>query len=1218
MSATVGDYDIVGRLGGGAMATVYRARHRRSGATVALKMVKAASEDQLRSLRREIHGLARLRHPGIVRIVDQGAHEGMPWLAMDIVDGVTLGEYQQRTVRTARARDGRPGPHPTSLREMLTIIRRVCFPLAYLHGEGFVHRDLKPENIVVKPGGVPVIVDFGLVTAFAPASGHENLESAARAAGTALYMCPEQIRGDFVDARADLYALGCILVEVLSGRPPFTGRRVAEIHQRHLNDPPEPLSARIPFVPARLDELVARLLAKDPKRRLGHASDVADVLAELGADGHDVYPGAPAGRTYLYLPGLAGRDAELQRVRQELHRLHERTSAGRLLVMVGESGIGKTRLAIEAGREAELMGVTVLAGRASERSPSALGSLRGPLAALADHCFAAGRETSERVFGSRGAVLSRFAPMIRNLPGQELHAEPAELIGQAARLRVLSFLCESLATFAAARPVLIILDDLQWADDLSLAFVAHAATSGLLGERPIGILALTLPSPGIIDALGALGDDAVDWLVLNRLGAEAIAAIAGDMLALEPPPLLAAHLHQQCAGNPFFAAQLLAAAVESGLLWRDAAGNWNVGPPAGGPATADDFRALPLPRSLWGLLRRRLLELSADSGLVVSAAAVLGLEPAVLLVWEMTGLDDSSFLAAMDELVARHILEEAPRGIVRFVHSQMRAVAYNALEQSDRARLHGLAAESLGRLHPEHLEEARAAMAKHWEGAGALGSAAREHVLAAEQAAAQCAYAQAALHARHALRLQPSCAARLSLAEALFCLAQFAAALPEARAVEGDPASTAEERTRARLVVAAIDERQGDFASSLDVARKCEQEAPEGLSRLRARHQQGRALMWLCRFEQALGVFESVRTEVESRLAAADDAAADRGLRQLLAGILAGKGVVLDDLGEYDAALVSLREAERLFGAIGDLRGLASTQNNVASVCFRRGEYEEALRCFRESLEIKRKTGDRRGIAVGLGNVGAVQADLGSFEAAMSSFQESLAIKREIGDRQGTASTLHNLALVHGELGAWDEAFACYGEALALAREIGDRRTEADALRDWGLARVEVRGELSNGLKALDESVFVATAEGLRGERAEGRLARARGRFAGGDGTGAREDAEAALADFQALRRVDMAALALALLARLRAAVGEIGAALALLKQAGAEGASGLKIASRLRFAEDRAALLKAAGSVEEGAAVAQQALAIAAEKGARTAAARLTRLLEPLPPPAR
>ena len=227
------------------------------------------ARDALLSLRREVHTLSQIRHPGVVRILEQGGTESdPPWYAMELVEGETLASRFRRSI-------GRQA-------ELMTIVRRLCSTLSVLHASGVIHRDLSPRNVMVRPDGTPVLVDFG----FALASGanpaaRERLQREAAPAGTLLYMAPEQILGEPSDARADLYSLGCILYEALTGRPPFLGKSATAIIWGHLRNGPSPPSSLMPGLDARFDELTLRLIARQPRDRMAYADEVGQALDRI-------------------------------------------------------------------------------------------------------------------------------------------------------------------------------------------------------------------------------------------------------------------------------------------------------------------------------------------------------------------------------------------------------------------------------------------------------------------------------------------------------------------------------------------------------------------------------------------------------------------------------------------------------------------------------------------------------------------------------------------------------------------------------------------------------------------------------------------------------------------------------------------------------------------------------------------------------------------------
>jgi eukaryotic-like serine/threonine-protein kinase len=850
---TLGPYEILEPLGVGGMGVVYRARHSQSGELAAVKTVRLPQEGLLSGIRREIHALARIRHPGIVRIVAEGMEEGLPWYAMELLEGTTLRRHawivtgallpsgssrpdtppmppgstleigftgadrataQLPGADTAQAFGPEPhlspeqlatvgvdtgyeptgsarvsllpavppsGPpsHPAAggqLTLLLGLVRRLCAPLAFLHGEGIVHRDLKPDNVFVLPDGAPVLMDFGLSSLFGGRISREVLQAESSIIGTVAYMAPEQIRGELLDARADLYALGCILYELVTGQPPFALPSARETLEAHLLREPTPPSALVLDVPAELDELVLRLLAKRPRERIGYADDVAKALGRLGA-AEPADPSAPRARSYLYRPRLAGRADVLAEVERHLERLG--LGQGGVIFLGGESGVGKTRIAMEAHRRAKRRSIRMLAGECLPASAPNEGSagdaaplhaLRRPLQRLADWCREWGAARTERILGRRGKLLALYEPALGRLAGLEAHPDPVELPAEAARFRLFSALSTTLAALAEDRPLLLVLDDLHWADDLTLGLLEFLQRAGRLERMRLLVLA-TYRTEEVGPALArAIASPEAPRVMLDRLGEKAVGAMVCDMLALrEPPASFVSYLTRHSEGNPFFVAEYLQTAVAEGVLFRDEEGDWQVAEPSDTAATEADYRALPLPGSLRELLGRRLHSLPESARRLVEAAAVAGRESSVLVAWAVSKLDDAELLDALTELIARHVLAASGPGLLRFLHEKLREVAYGDIPPRRRAGLHRDTAETIEALLQAERDVYLAELGHHWQQAGIVHRARDCYLAAARRAAASFAFGQAASLYRSYLALveRPEAAsveARLALA----------------------------------------------------------------------------------------------------------------------------------------------------------------------------------------------------------------------------------------------------------------------------------------------------------------------------------------------------------------------------------------------------------------------------------------------------------------------
>jgi eukaryotic-like serine/threonine-protein kinase len=260
-----GRYELEQLVGAGGMSSVYRAHDRVLERTVALKVLHerlAAQGDILDRFRREAKLVAGLSHHNIVAVIDRGEDEGRPFIVFEFVDGENL---KQLVVRS--------GPLPVE--RALELAIQVAHGLAFAHAKGFVHRDVKPQNVLLNGNGEAKVTDFGIARALDVQEGETQTGTVL---GTCDYIAPEQAQGRRVDEHTDVYSLGIVLYELLTGEVPFTGENFVAVAMQHINAPPPPVSLRRPEVPARVDAAVERALAKDPAGRFPTMAAFCDEL----------------------------------------------------------------------------------------------------------------------------------------------------------------------------------------------------------------------------------------------------------------------------------------------------------------------------------------------------------------------------------------------------------------------------------------------------------------------------------------------------------------------------------------------------------------------------------------------------------------------------------------------------------------------------------------------------------------------------------------------------------------------------------------------------------------------------------------------------------------------------------------------------------------------------------------------------------------------------
>lgn len=262
-----GRYEVLSRIARGGMATVYLAQDRRLDRKVALKMMHphlADGSDVVARFRREARAAARLSHPGVVAVYDQGTEGETSYLTMEYVDGVTL----RRRIASRGA---------LSLGEALDIMESVLDALAAAHRAGLVHRDIKPENVLISRAGAVKVADFGLARAVTEAT----MSSTGALLGTVAYLSPEIVTSGAADARADVYAAGVMLYEMLTGHQPFEGETPIQIAYKHVHERVPPPSDDVAWLPFEVDEYIAALTAHDPDDRPRSAEAALTALRSM-------------------------------------------------------------------------------------------------------------------------------------------------------------------------------------------------------------------------------------------------------------------------------------------------------------------------------------------------------------------------------------------------------------------------------------------------------------------------------------------------------------------------------------------------------------------------------------------------------------------------------------------------------------------------------------------------------------------------------------------------------------------------------------------------------------------------------------------------------------------------------------------------------------------------------------------------------------------------
>jgi len=671
-----GRYRLLDQLGRGGMGIVFRATDEKLEREVAVKVVPAAasSPDARERLLREARAAAALNHPAIVAVHDAGEHMGMPFFVMELVGGTSLHV------------EG-----PKDLSEIVRVACLICDALEHAHTHGVVHRDLKPENVLWATGPAPRGIKLADLGVAVHATASHRITDSGAIVGTVSYMAPEQAMGEPVDGRADLYALGVVLYELVTGRLPFTGSRPLEVVSQHVHAPVVPPHVLVPSLPPALDAAILRLLAKQPAQRFATAVEAREALARsLSAAAVPKPADAPAALAILEALSrgkLVGRAEELSEARELWRRARE--GAGHCLLISGEPGAGKTRLARELLIQAALDGALVLTGACYEYEAAT------PYLPFAEAFRRFVRDERDddvlrKAFGDAAPRLAKLAPEIESRLGP--FGGRQELAPHEERLLFFDAVVEVVRTAARARSVCLYIDDLHWADSSSLWLLAHLLR-GLKHER---VLFLASYREVELDRAHPLSSALIDWnrerlttrIALKRFGPEQTREQLGALLGEPVTAEFADAVHRETEGNPFFVEEVLKALIERGSVRRES-GRWK----------RDDVAGLAIPQSVKAAVGHRLDRVSQECNEVLRAAAVLGKTFDFTELVEVAGeRGEDALLDAVDAAVCAQLLVAGRDESFVFTHDKIREVLYDELNPIRRRRLHRRTAEGLERL----------------------------------------------------------------------------------------------------------------------------------------------------------------------------------------------------------------------------------------------------------------------------------------------------------------------------------------------------------------------------------------------------------------------------------------------------------------------------------------------------------------------------------------
>jgi predicted ATPase/serine/threonine protein kinase/Tfp pilus assembly protein PilF len=1012
-------YEIRSSLGVGGMGEVYLAQDTRLRRAVALKLLTPQSignEDRLLRFKQEAHVASTLNHPNVAHVYDVGEANGATFIAMEYVEGQTL--LQQ----LARAQ--------MKLSEVLDIAIQMASALAAAHAAGIVHRDIKPENVMVRPDGYIKVLDFGLAKLVEPQRA--DVEAATLfqtepgvVMGTVSYMSPEQARGLPVDARTDIWSLGCVLYWMVAGYAPFEGSTPMDVIVSILEKNPPPLQSSLTGIPVELEQIITRSLAKDKELRYQTINELTidlkklkqelelksslELYAPINAireaatrswDHHELQTaenlaaGDTRPDTPHNLPGqltpLIGRKAEVS----DLERLLRREDV-RLLTLTGPGGTGKTRLSLQ-------LAMSSLDAFADGVFFIELASVSNPKVAVS---------ATARILGIKE---TGDTPLIESLK-------------QSLRDKQMLLLFDNFEQTLITGPLV---SELLTACQKLKALVTSRAPLRVHGEREFPVQPLDLPGPSDLASPNTLSQYAAVVLFVERAQAakpffvltdENARTVADICIRLDGLPLA---IELAAARIKLLSPQAMLARLEKRLKIL-----------TGGARDLPDRQQTMRGAIAWGydllgedekILFRRLA-VFAGGFTLEAAEALLRIEEeeCVDILDKVEALIDNSLLQQRDQ----------SDGEPRF--SILETIREYGLEQLEASGEASLIRRQHARLFLTLAERAELELAGTNQGTW-LAQLEMEH--------------DNLRVALHWTKESKETEIGLRLAGALWRFWLVRGHLSEGRerladilTAAGNSSSTA---ALAKVLTGAgtLAHNQGDYTA---------------------------ARSW---YEQSLAVWK----EVEDKAGVADalnnlgwvawrqsDYVAARGLSEKslalhqelgdkkgVAHSLNNLGWVAHFQGDYAEARAFHERGLTLRQELGDKRGIAFTLNSLGWAVYKQGDDEQARRLLMKAIDLLRDVGDKQLIAFASSVLSDVVHKQGDRQQATALLAESLAIFRQLGDKWGIAFALRILANVLREQGDYEQAVSVLKESLTLCEQTGEGHGFIESLN--GLAETAI------------------------------------------------------------------------------------------------------------------------------------------------------------------
>jgi Nif-specific regulatory protein len=965
---------------------------------------------QLLHFRTEFNTLASLQHASIVRVFDFGLlNERFPYFTMEYFPGKKISEFF----------DGQ------NWDALYDVILQIAAGLHHIHHLGIIHLDLKPSNILVDESGKAKLMDFGVAV-----ESHQVLDRQIR--GTLQYMAPEVLRQDRVDSRADLYALGMTLYETVTGALPGYGKQPIDVIRMHLDEEIRTPSSINPRVPEALEQIIMKLLEKDPRHRYPSAAALLQAVAAAAGKT------APAGellvgRGELFAAPLIGRKSEVQHLTTLIHEAREGHGSG--VILAGPEGMGKSRIVRDATLRAQLDGARVFCGRCPVNRKTIyapffeifhqLVTAVNPEADVAEEIrrmlkpviAGAGVDASSPVHGQKYRLYNRIVQAMQDIYG---------------------FL--SVGSDTGGTPLILVIEDLQWADpstaELFAFLIGEAKHNGLL---VIGSLTI---EPGVDGAYWEQRSKEVGFPIIRvdtlpeSLVREHIQSLLGEQNVSDE---LVRWMLWESAGSPLNIRRVIDYLIAHEYL------HWT---PKGWVAEMERIRGLRIPGGAASILMEKVEGLGPAARALLETASVFGEISHVDQLTQAGGGRSASsstpeeIFGLLRELVKRGLLDESTDGkIVTFPQIHLRDAVYNAMTDRRRTELHLIVASVLEPVYTAGSSQLLGQIAYHFARANESERGIRYSVEAGDLATRTLAHQEATEFYRVALELMDlsgvdearKAEVREKLADSYYRGDDYRSAmnayqflLKSIQSRRGDE-ETNIDLARVMKKIGKVLSKRGELDSSLSYYQNAVAQYEQLGEKFEVAELYNR-IAWLYKEKDDL---DAARASAEKALKLVDSESGEPP-HVVFGYIKNALGAIEYSLGNWQRAKVFLAEAIAVGEEVGSAQLCKVASTNLGNTLWKLGDWDHALAHYRRNLEASETEGDLWDLVTAYNNVGVIEFGRGSFHTACEYFDKSVRIDQKIGALEYEALAQENLGEALEMTGRWVEAMEHYQRCLTM------------------------------------------------------------------------------------------------------------------------------------------------------------------------------------------